>query len=56
MTKNKELYSFRISKDEIEEYEELCKKMGIRPKSYLRKMVKRETSRLKENLGQFKEK
>ena len=55
MTKNKELYSFRISKETIEEFEELCKRLGVRPKSYLRIIVKREIARLKENLSKLKE-
>jgi len=43
-------YSFRLKEEILREYEELCKKIGTRPRSYLRIIVERETSRLKENL------
>jgi len=53
--KRMQMEEFNISKEDWEEYNETCKKIGVRPRTYLRKIVKRETSRLKENLEQFKE-
>jgi len=50
----KELYSFRISEKVRDEYEGICSKLNIQPKSYLRLLVSQETARIKTNLEKLK--